>query len=296
MSGASLILPDFAFILLGALLRRLAAFGSEFWRGLERLVYFVLFPALLFVAIARAPFDDGAGRFVAVGVLATLAGAALGYLAKPCLRVEPRTFASAVQCAFRFNSFLALAPAAALGGPAGLALIGMLIGCAVPVCNLLSVWGLARAQDAHLWRELLRNPLILATVSGFLFNIAGGTLPGPLEMFLGRLGQASVPLGLMTVGAGLRLIGVREAPALAAWMVAVKLLLVPACAFSLAHLAGLSTVQTQMVVLFAALPSASSSYILAVRMGGNGELVAFIVSSATILAVITLPAWLLALH
>jgi malonate transporter len=292
MHHAWLILPEFALILLGVALHRYAGLSAEFWRGLEKLVYFVLFPALLFVAIARVPFNPADTRFLLVGVSATLAGALLGYLGKPVLRAEQRSFASGVQCAFRFNSFLALAPAAALGGQAGVSLVSILIGIAVPLCNVISVWGLARAREARLFSELARNPLILATLSGFAFNACGLTLTVPIDALLGRLGQAAVPLGLIAVGAGLRLFGAREAPALAAWMIAVKLLAVPACAYWLAHGLGLSALQTQIVVLFAALPSASSSYILATRMGGNGPLVAFIISAATVSAMLTLPFWL----
>ncbi len=292
MHNAWLILPDFALILLGAAVYRYAGFGLEFWRGLEKLVYFVLFPALLFTAITRVPFAAGAGHFILIGILTTVTGALLGYLAKIRLKAEQRSFASAVQCAFRFNSFLALAPAAKIGGEAGVALISLLIGVTVPICNIISVWGLARAGDFRILRELSRNPLILATLGGFLFNASGLVLPTPLVATLSRLGQAAVPLGLLAVGAGLRLSGVREAPALSAWMIGVKLLMLPAAALTLARGANLSELQTQIVVLFAALPSASSSYILATRMGGNGPLVAFIVSAATIGSIFTLPFWL----
>jgi malonate transporter len=296
MADAWLIVPDFTLILLGVMFHRWAGWGGEFWRGLEKLVYFVLFPALLFSSIARASFDPHAVRFFLVGVSATLCGITLGYAAKPLVHVDRQSFASGVQFAFRLNSFLALAPAARLGGEGGTALLSLLLGLAVPICNLFSVWGLARSRDLRLARELGRNPLILATVGGLLFNCTGWSLPEPVGITLGRLGQASAPLGLIAVGAGLRMIGMREAPGLSAWFIAVKLLLVPAIALSLARVLGLTTLQTQIAVLFAALPSASSSYILATRMGGNGPLVAFIVSTSTLASLLTLPLWLQQAH
>ncbi len=252
----------------------------------------MLFPALLFTAITRVPLEVSAGRFVLVGILSTVAGALFGYLAKLVLKAEKRSFASAVQCAYRFNSFLALAPAAKIGGEAGLALISLLIGVAVSICNVISVWGLARAQEFRILRELSRSPLILATLGGFLFNACGLIVPTPLVATLSRLGQAAVPLGLLAVGAGLRASGARETPGLSSWMIGVKLLLLPACALAPARGTSLTALQTQIVVLFAALPRASSSYILATRMGGNGPLVAFIVSAATIGSIFTLPFWL----
>jgi len=280
-------------ILLGALFYRTLRWGDPFWQGLERLVYFVLFPSLLFVSIARVPFTPSALKFLAVGAAVTLCGALAGYAAKLWLRADRLIFAPGVQCAFRFNSFLALAPAAKLGGEAGVALLSLLIGVAVPLCNLISVWGLARSQAINVWRELGRNPLIIATLSGLLCNLLGLRLPLILDTVLYRLGQASVPLGLLAVGAGLRWIGAREAPFLSAWFIAVKLLLLPAVALTFAGYAQLSVLEKQIVVMFAALPSASSSYILAMRMGGNGPLVAFIVSAATVVSIVSLPFWLL---
>ncbi|MEO8937633.1 MAG: AEC family transporter, partial [Burkholderiaceae bacterium] len=50
--------------------------------------------------------------------------------------------------------------------------------------------------------------------------------------------------------------------------------------------------QREIAILFAALPSASSAYILAVRMGGNGAIVAFLISASTIVSVLTLPIWI----
>ncbi len=293
MSLALVILPEFLLILLGALFQRTMHWGEGFWQGLEKLVYFVLFPALLFVSIVRVPFAPSAGRFLCVGAAVTLCGALAGYAAKLLIHSDRLNFASGVQCAFRFNSFLALAPATKLGGDAGLALLSLLIGIAVPICNLISVWGLARTQDTGVLRELARNPLIVATLSGLLCNLAGLHLPLLADAVLHRLGQASVPLGLLAVGAGLRWVGAREAPLLATWFIAVKLLLLPMLALVFTRFTGLSVLQTQIVVMFAALPSASSSYILAMRMGGNGPLVAFIVSAATITSLGTLPFWLM---
>lgn len=84
MSAALLLLPDFALILLGFGLRRQMHLGDHFWSGLEKLVYFVLFPALLFYAIARTKIDFAAAApFVACGVAAMGGGMLLGLLARP---------------------------------------------------------------------------------------------------------------------------------------------------------------------------------------------------------------------
>jgi malonate transporter len=291
-----LLLPDFALILLGFALRRLLQLGDHFWTGAERLVYYVLFPALLFNAVLRTRIDWLAAAPLLMTAAAVLAsGMLLGLLGRVVLKLTPRTFASVFQCAFRYNSYIGLAVAGKLYGADGIAVMGILVGAMVPPANVAAVWMLARHGDAALWRELARNPLIVATLAGLLGNVAGLELPAPLAQFLGRLGEAAIALGLLAVGAALKLHG-REALGVAragtAWFLAVKLLALPLVAWGSARWFGLSGLYRDVVLVFAALPTASSAYILAVRMGGDGPSTAWLVSTSTLAAMLTLPLWL----
>ena len=295
MSVALLLFPDFALIFLGALLKRYARFDLLFWSGLERMVYFVLFPSLLFASTSTAKLDfDATAGLVAACLAAMATGVVLGHLARPMFGPEPVVFASGVQCTYRFNSYIALALAGRLGGSDGVALMAVALGIRVPIANALAVYTLARHGKANVFGEMLRNPLIIATVGGLLINAIGIHLPEPILATLQRLGAASIALGLITVGAGLRLTGaIVERPTLA-WFIAVKLLAAPAVVFVLVTWLHLPPLQREIAILFAALPSASSAYILAVRMGGNGAVVAFLVSAGTLASAITLPLWIIA--
>ncbi|MFW2133495.1 AEC family transporter, partial [Ectothiorhodospira haloalkaliphila] len=73
----------------------------------------------------------------------------------------------------------------------------------------------------------------------------------------------------------------------------VKLIAVPAIALGAAMLLGVSGVYLAAALVLAALPTASSAYILAVRMGGDGQIVAALIATHTLAAAITLPLWLL---
>ncbi len=295
MSVALLLFPYFALIFIGALLKRFAGFEVAFWTGLERMVYFVLFPSLLFVSTATATLEFHSTAGVVAACLAAMAtGVVLGYAARPLFKPAPVVFASGIQCCFRFNSYVALALAGRLAGSDGIALMALAIGISVPIANALAVYALAKHQQTSVFREMLRNPLILATVGGLLVNAAGIHLPEPMLATLQRLGAASIALGLIAVGAGLKLTGaVIERPTLA-WFLAVKLLFAPAVVFALVTALGLPPLQRQIAILFAALPTASSAYILAVRMGGNGAIVAFLISVGTVVSVVTLPLWIVA--
>lgn len=296
LSAVLLLLPDFALILLGFGLRRTMHLGDHFWIGLEKLIYFVLFPALLFHAIARTRIDFAAAApFVASGMAAMCGGMLLGLLARPLFGPRPMVFASQFQCAFRFNSYIGLAVAAKLHGEAGIAAMGILIGAMVPLANLASVWMLARHGRSGVLREIARNPLIIATFAGLLFNLGGGVLPDVAGQFLGRLSEASIALGLLAVGAALRLRGESGAHLPSSYLLAVKLLAVPAIAWLAAHTLGLKGVYFDVVVMFGALPTASSAYILAMRMGGDGAGVAWLISATTLGAMLTMPLWLVAL-
>jgi len=292
VSSALLLLPDFLLIMIGALLFRYAPFDEGLWRGLEQLVYFVLFPSLLFLSTATSDFH-GAGTLdvIIVGFGATLSGIALAWLAL-FARPKPLSFASGTQTAFRFNSYIALAVASRIGGSQGTAFMAILLGLNVPLANVAAVYALARHGKTRVLSAMMRNPLILATLGGLIVNFAGLSLPETVHATLSRLGAASIALGLMTVGAGLRLSGSRESPYLAGWFLAVKLVILPALALAAARALGLAPLEREIVVCFAAMPSASSAYILAVRMGGNGPFVAFLVSLATLLSALTLPLWL----
>jgi hypothetical protein len=73
------------------------------------------------------------------------------------------------------------------------------------------------------------------------------------------------------------------------WWLFVKLLVSPLVAVLYAHFTGLGQEQTMVLLVFSAIPSASSAYILAARMGGNAPLVACLISMSTVGAAITLP-------
>lgn len=288
----NILLPDFLLILFGAVLFRVTKWGTPFWEGMERLIYYVLFPALLFYSTSRSPIDfSKTGMTLQIAMAACITGIALGWLARPLFKVQPMVFESGLQTAFRFNSYIALAIASRMGGEEGTSLMGLIIGFAVPLCNMAAVHALVKNKGG-LFFELLKNPLLMATVCGVTFNLLGFHLPDVANAFLSRLGNASIALGLIMVGAGLRMSGIQSSKGIAAWFLIVKLAFVPAVTYALAVWANLPPLHMTMVVMFAALPTASSCYVLAVRMGGNGPLVAFLISAGTLLSMGTLPAWL----
>lgn len=293
MSDALLLLPDFLLIVVGWILCRFTSLNRPLWEAAERLVYYLLFPVLLFNSIVRSPLQPGQTLNLAIaGVGPVVCGIVLATAIRYWPGVDARIHASGAQTAFRFNSFVGLALAERLGGPAGLAWMALLIALSVPLCNVAAVWPLARHGGHSYLRELARNPLILSTAAGLLANVLGLKFPEAVATTLHRIGLAALPLGLMAVGAGLQFTGLREAPRFAAAMLAIRHAVLPAVAIGLALGLALPEAQRTITVAFAALPTASSAYVLAARMGGNGPYVAGLVTLSTLVGMVGIPVWL----
>jgi malonate transporter and related proteins len=291
---AQLLIPDFSLILCGYLVCRHTALNRTVWQQVESLVYYFLFPVLLFQSIVKSPLDLGAtSRLIAAGLLMGLASIGLAYSLPhlPWLgrRIDARDHAASAQVAFRFNSFVGLALAERLAGPQGLLLIAVLIGVCVPLFNVAAVWPMARHGRTGFARELLRNPLIIATVSGLAANLLGFSIPRWLEPAVSRIGAASLALGLMAAGAGMQFGALARAGTLTFGVLSIRHFFTPLIAAALAYLLRLDAAQTAVLLAFSALPTASSAYVLAARMGYNGPYVAGLVTLSTLLALLSLP-------
>jgi malonate transporter and related proteins len=294
MSVVQIIGPIFLLILLGVAARRWFGLHEDFWPQLERLIYYVLFPALLFHSLSHVKVDlAAAGPMLLVAALFMAGGIGLGYAAKFLFHAPDKVFAATFQSAFRFNSYIGLAIAGGLHGAQGLAAIGLLIGFMVPIANVASVLMLARHGETRWLREILLNPLILSTVGGIVVSLGGWELPSVIGSLLSLLSRASLPMGLIAVGAGLRMQGLHHHQGTLWYGVVVKLLVLPALAWGLAMILGLAGVYFHIAVLMAALPVSTVAYVLATRMGGDGNMIAAQIMLSTLLAAITLPLWLM---
>ncbi len=291
---AQLLFPDFSLILCGYLVCRYTALNRTVWAQVESLVYYFLFPVLLFHSIVKSPLDlRAASGLIAAGLCLCVSGIALAY-SLPSLpwlgrHIDRREHAASAQVAFRFNSYISLALAERLVGAHGLVLIAVLIGVCVPVLNTGAVWPMARHAQRGMLSELVRNPLIIATVGGLLANLLGFAMPPWLEPTVSRIGAASLSLGLMAAGAGLRLGSLLGSRSLSVALLSIRHLWLPLTAWGLSRLLGLGPEETTILLVFASVPTASSCYVLAARMGYDGAYVAGLVTLSTVLGMASLP-------
>nr|WP_254899251.1 AEC family transporter [Thalassococcus arenae] len=273
---------------------RLGFPAPGFWPEAERINYFVLFPALLVSSLAQAPVTDPALlRMGGAAVTVILLAASALVLVRIVRPMPAARFGPIVQGVVRFNTYLGLAVTTSLAGQAGLARAAVLLAVAVPLVNILSILALTEAgignRGARMARAILRNPLILACLAGIALALAGTGLPWGIGTVLDLLGRASLTLGLLCVGAALQPAALRRASADLAGIGAVRLIAMPVLAAGIGMAFGLDGVEALVLVIFAAIPTAPTAYVLTRQLGGDATLMAGLVTAQTLAAVATIP-------
>lgn len=295
------LLPIFLIIGLGAALKRADIVPDAAWAGMERVTYFIFFPAFLFHALSDAHF---AGFHVwplafallsGIGVMATV----LMLLHRP-LGITGQEYSSVYQGAIRWNAFVAVAVLQGLFGAVGTTLAAVAFAAIVPVVNTLCVIILTRhaspgTSTAMVIKSVARNPLVLACAAGIAAQLIGLHLPGPIDTTIKLLADASVTLGLFTVGAGLDFGSLKDHPRLLGITGVLKLFVMPLLMTGFCILYGVHGPARAVAVVAGAVPTATNAYILARQLGGHAPLMANIVTSTTIAALFTMPfmVWLL---
>lgn len=292
------IAPIFILIALGQALWRGGIPSVAFWNMNDKLVYWVLFPALLFAKTSTIPLS---GALMADYALLIYGGFAAAFLfaliaARLC-RFAPPLATSLLQGAARHNTFIAIAVAERLFGTEGLALAALITALLIPVTNVsvvAAMVALLRGRGgpnvvAAIAGDLLRNPLLIAVALGLSLNVADvGRLP-VLHEIADILGSAALPIVLLCIGANIRINEMAAAALPVVLSVMGKMLVFPAAVLALAQLRDLPETALMIALLFGAVPTAASGYSLARQMGGDAPAMATIITLQTALAFLTLP-------
>lgn len=297
MTGAVLLalVPVILLIALGAFLRRRVFLAEAFWPQAERLGYYVLLPSLFLHGLATARLDAlPVFGMASVLVVSTILVAGLVVLLRPLLPIDGAAFTSVFQGSVRFNNYVGVSIVAGLFGAKGIALAAICNAAIVPTVNVLCVmifaaFGAARMNATAMLRQILVNPLVLGSAGGILLQALGLGLPSMLEPALRSLGAASLPLGLLCVGAALEFGAIRSWVGPVAVSSLAKFIAMPLAAVAAAAVTGLTGQGLFTVLLFQALPTASSAYIMARQLGGDAPLMAGITATQTILAIPAIP-------
>ncbi|MEM8010483.1 AEC family transporter, partial [Morganella morganii subsp. sibonii] len=264
--------PLFALILLGCILKRRPVFDAGFWNGAEKLNYYILFPALLINSLAVAPLDNPQLPKLAAALVIMLGLATAAFAVVRRFRGIPTAeFGVLLQGAIRFNTYLGLSIVNDFYGPSGMAVAAVILAVLVPLCNIISVVALSESKQLSLRRLLLpvlTNPLIISCIIGMLLNVSGIGLPYNTGQFARLLAGASLPLGLLCVGAALQIATIRYSALKISLNSVVRLCIMPLLAIAVAAVTGLTQLEYQLFVIFFAIPTAPTAYILSRQLGG----------------------------
>lgn len=293
------IAPIFLLLVLGYVLRRGGIPSVEFWNLNDRLVYWILFPALLFSNTSTINLSGDLLSSFAVAIYCGFGSAVIFALVSTRLfRLNGPTASSVLQGAARHNSFIALAVAERLIGLDGLALATLVTALLIPVTNITVVTlmvtmirgdGGRGAVLRAVLRDLARNPLLIAVLLGITTNLLN-IAPIPVVSDMAKiLGAAALPIMLLCVGANIRIRAMTSAGLPVVLSVVGKMVVFPAMILVAAQFVDLSDAALLVLILYGAVPTAASAYTLARQMGGDAPVMATIITLQTALSFVTLP-------
>ncbi len=296
------ILPIFIITLMGSVIRNKWITSEEFWRGLEKLSYFLLFPILLFNYISTADLSSSSIVKLILGLIISSIILAIGLIIyKKYKPIKNEQFTSVLQGSIRYNSYIFFAICKALYGDDGMLIVSVVSAYMVIFTNVLSVFMFVHYTPEKentlsdisptivvLLRRCSVNPMIIASLLGFLFNYLDLRLNIGIKNTLDTLSDASVTIGIMSVGSGLKFIIDSKYISLITLTCLSKLLIFPIISFIVLSVMSVTGISKEIGILYSGLPCATTSYVLSKQLGGDHNLMASIITITTILSVLTL--------
>ncbi len=303
--------PVFLIIAAGAVLRRKGFFSGTFVVELNRLVYWVGLPCLLFYKVATATYDfAAAGKTFSVVAAGMVACIAAGYISALLMRTGTANVGAFVQGGFRGNLVFVGLPVIiySFSQSGGFDVAGMeatavlVLALMIPVYNIIGVIILLvsqhridrshrQASSAVLGKilgQIITNPLVIACVGGIVYSAVFSQLPTVVSRFCSAVGQIALPLALLSIGATLVQAKIGSEFRLAVTASVIKLAVAPAAGLLAAKLFGLGAGETRIALILLACPTAVASYIMADQLGAGGRLAATIVVLSTVLSMLSL--------
>jgi len=292
----NIVLPVFLVIALGYGLKRMNLIDQTFLLQTNRLVYYVCLPLLLFYKIGAADFLANFNGALVLGSAAAIAiGFFVSYAYAALRRYPPEARGAFSQGAFRGNlAYMGLAIVFNAYGETGLTRAGILMGFLVPVLNFFAILALLwphrheEKRGAAFWiRQILFNPLILASFAGILWSFLALPMPVVFERALDISTRMTLPLALIAIGGGFSLERLKGDLVRAAFATGIKLVWLPLLATLILIALGVGGQDLAIGILMAGTPAATATYIMAHQLKGDAELAGSIVMMSTLLSALT---------
>jgi len=292
------IVPIFAVIALGSLLKRVGWLDDSFVRASDRMIYYLFFPCLLFWKIGRPVSTGGAEwKLIACAMGAVFLVFVMSLLFVRLFRFPDYEVGSFSQSCYRFSTYIGMALILSSVGEEGVRLFGILIGFVIPFINVLAVSSMiiyaggkspARGRAGTLLKAMLSNPLIIACVSGLAYARVGPQLPVFVENTFGLMSLLTLPLALLSIGGTLSLFGLKNHLGKALVGAVFKLVLLPLVGYALLKLVGVVGPAFAVAMIYFALPTSPQNYILSSQLNSDVSLATSSIVISTILSMVSL--------
>ena len=292
-----IVLPVFLVIGLGFSLKRTNLVNGDFLFQLNRLIFYVALPALLFHKISAADFSASFNPALLAGMLISMVLVfGISYFYTVLRKYPAKDKGAFSQGAFRGNlAYIGLAIVFNAYGEQGFAVAGILVGFLVPVLNLLAVTALLLPQEnekqslgAAFWAyQFIFNPLVIACFVGILWSFLGFSVPQILGKALDIVTGMSLPLALIAIGASFSPQKLKGEMVKAFFAAGIKIIWMPVMTAVILVLLGVHGMELAIGVLLAGTPTATSAYIMAQQLKSDAELSGAIIMLSTLLSVFT---------
>lgn len=290
----NIMLPLLIMLGIGWLLRHIGWMTEPVTQGMNKLVFRLFLPVLLFNNVRTLDVANAPGlSFAAYLFFGVLGVYGLAQLIVPRLVKDPRKSGVVVQGVFRTNfAILGVPLMQSIFGQAGMATVTLGLPVVIPLNNVLAVLALltcgGKADFRSVIRKIVTNPLIIGVALGGLCLWSGLALPSPIDKVCTDLGSLATPVSLLVLGASLRWQGMKDNRRLLTWTLVFKQLIIPFAMAGLAVLLGFRGMELAVIVILFGAPTAVSSFPMAQAMGGDGQLAANTVVMTTLLSMGTL--------
>lgn len=285
---------------MGGMIKRNWISSEEFWRGLEKISYFILFPATLFNFIHNANFQlNTIINLITVLILSTILVGGMMILYKSRnTHLTGKQFTSMFQGSIRYNSYFFFSISSTVLTNEGMSIVSAVAAVMMIVTNLLVIGvfytyvkDTTRNQHwtIYLSRTIITNPLIIASFLGIFCNIVDIHLTFSLQNTLNLVAGAAFPIGALIIGASLKLSFKNNNEVQNLVIVSLsKLLVLPVVTIFGMYMFNIHGIPKIVGIIYSALPTASNSYVLSRQLGGDSSMMSNIISINTCLSLIPL--------
>ncbi|MCI8934392.1 MAG: AEC family transporter [Clostridiaceae bacterium] len=289
------VLPLFFTMAVGYFLRQIHFVDEPLLKKLNKLVFNVFLPLLLFINIYQSDLETSFRlKTILTAVCSVLALFVVLCAVVPLIEKDGRRRGVIVQGIFRSNYILFGAPLVfGVFGDQGMGTVSVISAFVVPLYNMLSVAALETFSQGQvnvkkILKGIVKNPLIIASALGILCLVASVPLPQAVEKTVSDLGKVATPLGLVSLGGFFKFSDTKRFIKQLVIIVTGRLILCPAAFLPIFIKMGFRDVELMALATMMGAPIAVSSFIMAQQQGADADLAGQSVAFTTLFSVFTM--------